>query len=102
VHALRRGYRVSLLGAGRRHLELLGLQGDRAEATLLEALARARADGDTPYEAVVQRLLARHGRGGTVVLFEVEPEGRDAAADSSPAAGLAAALGTLRARVYRD
>jgi uncharacterized protein (DUF58 family) len=72
-HALDEGHSVALFGQGRDRLSVPGGRGDAHFQTLLDALARVRADGDTPC-AEAMRLAGEHDGGrGVLVVFENQP-----------------------------
>jgi uncharacterized protein (DUF58 family) len=83
-HALDEGHSVALFGHGRDKLAIQGGRGEGHFQTILEALARVQADGDTAYAEAI-RLAGEHDGGrGVLVVFENEPSdaGPDGFVDS--------------------
>jgi uncharacterized protein (DUF58 family) len=69
-HALSRHHMVGLLGLARQPVRIPLGRGGPHYRQILEALARVRADGDTPYAEAVAEAQAELGPGGNLLLFE--------------------------------
>lgn len=69
--ALAQGHQVGLLGYGRELLDIPLGHGNGHYQTILEALARVRADGDTPYRQATHHAVAQLPGGGILFLFEM-------------------------------
>jgi len=79
-HALDEGHSVALFGHGRDRLSIPGGRGECHFQTILEALARVRADGDSDCAEAIH-LESEHDNGrGVLVVFENEPAGAESAA----------------------
>ncbi|MEN8108919.1 MAG: DUF58 domain-containing protein [Pseudomonadota bacterium] len=72
-HALDEGHSVALFGHGRDRLSIQGGRGEGHFQTLLEALARVRADGDTSYAETIRRAGEHDGGRGVLIVFENQP-----------------------------
>jgi uncharacterized protein (DUF58 family) len=69
-HALDEGHGVALYGQGRARVAIRAGRGEAHFRTLLEALARVRADGDAPYAESIRLAEEHDGGRGVLVVFE--------------------------------
>lgn len=72
-HALDEGHSVALFGHGRDRLEINGGRGEGHFQTILEALARVRADGESDYAETIRQAAEHDGGRGVLVVFENQP-----------------------------
>jgi len=72
-HALAEGHSVALFGQGERTLSIPGGRGGAHFQTVLEALARVKADGDADYADAIRLASGHDGGRGVLVVFENQP-----------------------------
>lgn len=90
-HALDEGHAIALFGQGRERLAIHAGRGEGHFQTVLEALARVQADGDSDYAETVRAAAGHDGGRGVLVVFE----------HRAAAAGADTRIDTGRQRVIR-
>ena len=85
-HALDEGHSIALFGDGRERLAIPAGRGEGHFQTVLEALARVRADGTTDYAETVRQAAGHDGGRGVLVVFENQSADTDSEAgvDAGP------------------